>query len=509
MGSHCICLQAACNAGVAFCMGAAEYGLTRYCALRFLDPLQAAHVGHERVRDGDAAILLLVVLQDGDQRAADGEAGAVEGMDEAVVLAALGAVARVHAPRLEVAANGTGGDLAVGVLPRQPHLDVVGLARRKPHVARAQHHGAVGETEPLQHLLGAVGHALVLRRTLLRRRYGHQLHLGELVLPDHPARILARRPGLGAEAGRIRRDPDRQLRLVADRLAHQVGEWNLGGGDEPIVFLERCALDRAVDKAFQVDLSTSEFIGVGFGCKFQCVMQELQTCDRARGKKLIVGELRQLRRAVHHVVAHEVGRHDLGVAAQPVLLGGSVQVEHELGQRALQPRQLPPQHHEAGAGKLGRGLEVHQAQGLADLEVLPRLVGPGELGRGADLAHLLVALLVGADGHIVGRQVGDDRERLGERLVCRAPLVLALGQLVLERRHLGHQRAGLGLVLGGLGLADLLGGRVAARLRLLQPRHHPAPRLVERDQIARELDIPARRDARASSAPHRRPPDYP
>ena len=38
----------------------------------------AAHVGHQRVGDGDGAVGLLVVLQDGDQRAADGEAGAVE-----------------------------------------------------------------------------------------------------------------------------------------------------------------------------------------------------------------------------------------------------------------------------------------------------------------------------------------------------------------------------------------------------------------------------------------------
>ena len=54
------------------------------------------------------------------------------------------------------------------------------------------------------------------------------------------------------------------------------------------------------------------------------------------------------------------------------------------------------QHHEARARQLRRRLEVHQAQRLADLEVLLGLVGPGELRRLADPADLLVVLLVRA-----------------------------------------------------------------------------------------------------------------
>src|SRR5207249_1809677 len=57
----------------------------------------------------------------------------------------------------------------------------------------------------------------------------------------------------------------------------------------------------------------------------------------------------------------------------------------------------------------------------------------------------------------------------------------------------GHQLGGRRLVLGALGLADLLRRRIAPRLRLLQPRGHLAPRLVERDQIGRELHLAARR----------------
>src|SRR5690606_12392005 len=74
-------------------------------------------------------------------------------------------------------------------------------------------------------------------------------------------------------------------------------------------------------------------------------------------------------------------------------------------------------------------------------------------------------------------------------------LVLAPGQIVLEGGHLGHQSLGLGLVLGGLGLADLLGGRIAPRLLLLQARDHRPPLVVQGDQVAREEDVAARLDA--------------
>ncbi len=82
-----------------------------------------------------------------------------------------------------------------------------------------------------------------------------------------------------------------------------------------------------------------------------------------------------------------------------------------------------------------------------------------------------------------------------QRLVGGALLVLALGQLVLERRHLGHQRAGLRLVFGALRPADLPRGRIAPRLGLLQARDDLAAGLIQMGQLARELHVPAGRDA--------------
>ena len=53
------------------------------------------------------------------------------------------------------------------------------------------------------------------------------------MLPDHAARVLPRRARFGAEAGGVGGDADGQLGLVADGLAHEVGERDFGGGDEP------------------------------------------------------------------------------------------------------------------------------------------------------------------------------------------------------------------------------------------------------------------------------------
>ena len=68
---------------------------------------------------------------------------------------------------------------------------------------------------------------------LLRRGDRDQFDLGELVLADHAAGVLAGGARLGAEARRAGGEPHRQLHFVDDRLAHQIGERHFGGGDEP------------------------------------------------------------------------------------------------------------------------------------------------------------------------------------------------------------------------------------------------------------------------------------
>src|SRR5215471_830160 len=83
---------------------------------RGLNGLQATHVILQYVRHRNRATLLLISLHHRDERAADGDAGSVQRVDVAYLTAALGAVARVHAPGLKLAAQRAGGNLAIGVL---------------------------------------------------------------------------------------------------------------------------------------------------------------------------------------------------------------------------------------------------------------------------------------------------------------------------------------------------------------------------------------------------------
>ena len=57
------------------------------------------------------------------------------------------------------------------------------------------------------------------------------------MLADHAARVFAGGAGLGAEARRAGGDADGELRLVGDLLAHEIGERNFGGGDEPTTLM--------------------------------------------------------------------------------------------------------------------------------------------------------------------------------------------------------------------------------------------------------------------------------
>src|SRR3954469_11834739 len=78
-------------------------------SLKLLNDL-LAHIGLQHIRDSDAAIGLLVVFQNGDQGAPHRQAGPVQGMQRPLHLALGIAIARVHAPRLEIAAVGAGGN---------------------------------------------------------------------------------------------------------------------------------------------------------------------------------------------------------------------------------------------------------------------------------------------------------------------------------------------------------------------------------------------------------------
>src|SRR5262245_15106899 len=81
-------------------------------------------VGAEGFGDRHGAVFALEVLQDGDERAAHGESGAVQRVDELGLLSLGAAEANRAAARLERLEVRAGGDLAVGVLPGEPDFQV-------------------------------------------------------------------------------------------------------------------------------------------------------------------------------------------------------------------------------------------------------------------------------------------------------------------------------------------------------------------------------------------------
>src|SRR5262249_54006000 len=158
----------------------------------------------------DAAVGLLVLLEDRDDRAADGERRPVQRVREPGLGLRLGPIPDLRAARLEVAEVRAARNLAVAVLPGPPDPGVVTLPRAEARVAGAEQRDAVVQAEQLQDLLRVAREQLVLRVRRLGRREAHELHLVELVLADEAAHVLSVAASLAPEARRVRRVRDRQ-----------------------------------------------------------------------------------------------------------------------------------------------------------------------------------------------------------------------------------------------------------------------------------------------------------
>src|SRR5712664_1604403 len=86
-----------------------------------------SHVWAQGIGDQDGAIGLLIIFDDSDPGAADGEAGAVQRVNKVTLATALWLEANTGAAGLERYAIRTGRDLAEFVARGQPNFDVVGF----------------------------------------------------------------------------------------------------------------------------------------------------------------------------------------------------------------------------------------------------------------------------------------------------------------------------------------------------------------------------------------------
>src|SRR5690606_23069330 len=98
----------------------------------------AVHVSAQSLGHRDAAILVLIVLEHGHQGTANSETGTIDGVQEFRLAGDGIAPTCLHATRLEVTEVAARGNLAVGVLARQPHFEIVGLARGEADVTTAE-----------------------------------------------------------------------------------------------------------------------------------------------------------------------------------------------------------------------------------------------------------------------------------------------------------------------------------------------------------------------------------
>ncbi len=161
-----------------------------------------------------------------------------------------------------------------------------------------------------------------------------------------------------------------------------------------------------------------------------------------------------------------------------MLLG--LDVEHQRGQRPLQPGERPEQGHEAGAGQLGAAAEIHAEAGAQLVMLLGR---KGEIALAAPAAQLLIGGLVPPVRHVLGQDVRQAGQLLVKRRLEALQALLRRRHRDLERRHLGHQ--GLGRATAAAQAANLLGERVALRLLLLQLGLQRPDRAVLGQQLGR------------------------
>ena len=119
------------------------------------DPLETAHVGTQRLRHDDRAVLLLVVLEDGDERAAHRQPAPLSVCTKRGLPLRLGrdsgcSRAGPGSPCSSSRTRSRGRPAGRAARPRCRRS----CAAEKPMSPVAQHHHAVGQPEALQHLLG-------------------------------------------------------------------------------------------------------------------------------------------------------------------------------------------------------------------------------------------------------------------------------------------------------------------------------------------------------------------
>ena len=258
---------------------------------------------------------------------------------------------------------------------------------------------------------------------------------------EHAARHLSGAAGFAAEAGRIGRKLDGKILRLKNVVAIEVGDRDFGRRDEPEV------VDLAVIKIF--------------------------------------GELRKLARTGHRGGVHDKGRKHLGIA-----LGLAVDIKHILDERTLKLSALAQKNRKARTRKLNAAREIKETELLADSDVIKnRVLWILPL---ADGLYADVGGAVHAGRNLVGRNVGDHKQRVAKIGLNLSEFAINLGDTVADLTHLPLGCGDITALLGDL--TDFLRGGIALRLQSLGLRDKGAALLVETPGLLQDvlLDAAAR-----------------
>src|SRR6266481_1514611 len=314
------------------------------------------HVWTQNFGDQDRAICLLIIFDDSDPGAADGEAGAVERVNKVALAAAFWLIADTGAPRLEGFAVRAGRDLSKFVARRQPDFDVVGFCRSKAHVAGAEQHGAIVQAELLKNGFCISYQRFVLFVAFLRMGELEELNLLELMLAEDPAGVFSGGAGFGAEAGGPCGDVD--------------GEFIFGNRFVPIQIVKFYFRSRC-----KPEIGVLYFEEIG-------------------------GELRQLARAGERRSVYQKGWKNFCVT-----VFARVNVEEEIRQGTLQASSPAFVNGEARAGNLRGGGKIEDACAFSDIPV--RLWREIKFRRRTPAANFDIVSRARADRHGGVRNVGN------------------------------------------------------------------------------------------------------
>src|SRR5262245_47932259 len=152
-------------------------------------------------------------------------------------------------------------------------------------------------------------------------------------------------------------------------------------------------------------------------------------------------------------------------------------VEHELRERALEPRKAAHQYNKARARKLRCDFEIHLSEHLTEIEMLLRR--ESVVGLGTETMMLDVLCCIVAVGHVLKRQVGDLRERVIERVRELLFFRLERRNFGFEARNLCHQCLRRRFLVAFFRRANLARSNISAGKRSFRLLNGAAPALID------------------------------